>query len=116
MKRNHWIKAGFLAVLTIYATQSLLAQALDEELGPEDYDPAPRLPAIASKGEVVEMSGISIIGNHELPKTLFIVPWKNSEVGVDTDLTNTLNEGMQPVDKTVFLRELEYYEFSRGTP
>lgn len=60
-------------------------------------------------GEVVEMSGISIIGNRELPKTLFIVPWKNSEVGVDTDLTNTLNEGMQPVDREVFLRELEYY-------
>jgi hypothetical protein len=63
----------------------------------------------AGTGEVVEMSGISIIGNRELPKTLFIVPWKNSEVGVDTDLTNTLNEGMQPVDREVFLRELEYY-------
>ena len=68
----------------------------------------------AGTGEVVEMSGISIIGNRELPKTLFIVPWKNSEVAVDTELTNTLNEGMQPVDQEVFLRELEYYEFSKG--
>lgn len=67
---------------------------------------------VSSSGEVVEMSGISIIGNRELPKTLFIVPWKNSEVGVDTDLTNTLNEGMQPVDQEVFLRELEYYKSS----
>lgn len=67
-------------------------------------------------GEVVEMSGISIIGNRELPKTLFIVPWKNSEVGVDTDLTNSLNEGMQPVDRDVFLRELEYYNSSRDLP
>lgn len=67
-------------------------------------------------GEVVEMSGISIIGNRELPKTLFIVPWKNSEVSGDTDLTNTLNEGMQPVDRDVFLRELDYYNSSRDSP
>lgn len=64
--------------------------------------------------DVVEMSGISIIGNRELPKTLFIVPWKNSEVGVETELTNTLNEGLQPLDREVFNRELEYYEFSHG--
>lgn len=64
-------------------------------------------------GDVVEMSGISIIGNDELPKTLFIVPWKNSEVGVETELTNTLNEGMQPVDREVFQRELEYYDLTR---
>lgn len=68
----------------------------------------------ADTGEVVEMSGISIIGNRELPKTLFIVPWKNSEVAVDTDLTNNLNEGMQPVDQEVFLRELEYYNSTRN--
>lgn len=113
MKRKYWKISVFLAALMLCAAQCLQAQT-DEEFDPDDYEPAPRLPAIASKGEVVEMSGISIIGNHELPKTLFIVPWKNSEVAVDTDLTNTLNEGMQPVDKTVFLRELEYYEFSRG--
>jgi hypothetical protein len=72
-------------------------------------------PAFAAKkkDDVVEMSGISIIGNRELPKTLFIVPWKNSEVGVETELTNTLNEGMQPLDQEVFKRELDYYEFSR---
>ncbi|MBN1379181.1 MAG: hypothetical protein JXA04_08075 [Gammaproteobacteria bacterium] len=65
--------------------------------------------------EVVEMSGISIIGNRELPKTLFIVPWKNSEVNVETDLTNTLNEGLLPLDQEVFKRELEYYDFSHSS-
>lgn len=61
--------------------------------------------------EVVELSGISIIGNRELPKTLFIVPWKNTEVGYETRLTNTLDEGMKPVDREVFVRELDYYDF-----
>lgn len=74
-------------------------------------------PAFAAKKkqeeDVVEMSGISIIGNRELPKTLFIVPWKSSEVGVETELTNTLNEVMRPLDREVFERELDYYEFSK---
>ncbi len=70
--------------------------------------------AYAQEEEVVDLSGISIIGNRELPKTLFIVPWKNSEVGVETELTNTLDEGMRPVDPDVFMRELDFYEFSQG--
>lgn len=72
-------------------------------------------PICFAEEDVVEMSGISIIGNRELPKTLFIVPWKNSEVNVETDLTNSLNEGLRPLDQEVFKRELEYYEFSHGS-
>ena len=71
--------------------------------------------AYAADDEVVEMSGISIIGNRELPKTLFIVPWKNSEVNAETDLTNSLNEGLRPLDQEVFKRELEYYDFSHSS-
>ncbi|HEX7028411.1 MAG TPA: hypothetical protein VF268_14315 [Gammaproteobacteria bacterium] len=87
---------------------TLLAQSIQAQEGASDTDNA-------GTGDVVEMSGISIIGNRELPKTLFIVPWKNSEVAVDTDLTNTLNEGMQPVDQDVFLRELQYYNATRDS-
>ncbi len=67
------------------------------------------------KDEVVkELSGISIIGNKEAPKSLYIVPWKNSEVGVESSLTSgLLDETMKPVDKDVFMRELEFYELSR---
>jgi len=38
--------------------------------------------------EVKELSGISIIGNKEAPKSLYIVPWQNSEVGVATSLNS----------------------------
>ena len=63
--------------------------------------------------EVKELSGISIIGNKEAPKSLYIVPWKNSEVGVETSLTSSLlDDSVKLVDKEVFLRELNYYEFS----
>lgn len=63
--------------------------------------------------EVKELSGISIIGNKEAPKSLYIVPWKNSEVGVRSSLTSgLLDNSMQPIDKDVFMRELKFYELS----
>lgn len=63
--------------------------------------------------EVKELSGISIIGNKEAPKSLYIVPWKSSEVGVESELVSSLMDGkLKPLDKEVFMRELEFYELS----
>lgn len=65
--------------------------------------------------EVKELSGISIIGNKEAPKSLYIVPWQNSEVGVATSLdSGLLDDSMRPIDKEVFLRELEFYQLSHA--
>jgi hypothetical protein len=65
--------------------------------------------------EVKELSGISIIGNKEAPKSLYIVPWQNSEVGVATSLrSGLLDDSMRPLDKDVFLRELDFYELSHS--
>jgi hypothetical protein len=64
--------------------------------------------------EVKELSGISIIGNKEAPKSLYIVPWKNSQVGVETSLkSGLLDDSNKLIDKEVFMRELEYYELSQ---
>ena len=56
------------------------------------------------------LSGMSILGNEEAPKSLVIVPWKSSEIGDDVSLTDTLDDRALPVDKEVFLRELRFYE------
>jgi hypothetical protein len=56
------------------------------------------------------MSGMSILGNEETPKSLVIVPWKSSEMGDAISLSDTLDDRATPVDKEVFLRELRYYE------
>ncbi len=62
------------------------------------------------KNEAKELSGISIMGNEEAPKSLFIVPWKGSELGDENFLSSSLlNEKMVPVDKEVFQRELDFY-------
>ena len=60
------------------------------------------------------MSGMSILGNEEAPKSLVIIPWKSSELGDDISLSDTLDDRARPVDKEVFLRELNFYEIRSG--
>jgi hypothetical protein len=64
------------------------------------------------QSEAKELSGMSIVGNAEAPKSLYIVPWKSSEIGVETSLDTMLNEGDVPVDRDVFMRQLEFYKVS----
>jgi hypothetical protein len=59
-----------------------------------------------------ELSGMSIVGNDEAPKSLYIVPWKSSEIGVETSLNRMLDEGDVPVDRDVFERQIEFYQVS----
>lgn len=79
----------------------------------------PALTARAEEGGAVEgsaeakmVSGISIVGNDEAPKALYIVPWKSSEIGVKTSLKMMLTESATPVDREVFMRQLDFFEVS----
>ena len=58
------------------------------------------------------LSGMSVLGNDEAPMSLFIVPWKTSELGVETNLQRTLDERDVPVDRDVFMREIDFYQVS----
>jgi hypothetical protein len=58
-----------------------------------------------------------IIGNRELPKVLYIVPWKKPLPG---DLTgrpgaSVLDEALAPIDRDVFRRQLRYDAQARDT-
>lgn len=59
-----------------------------------------------------ELAGMSIVGNDEAPKSLYIVPWKSSELGVETSLQMLANSGDTPLDREVFQRHLAYYQIS----
>jgi hypothetical protein len=59
-----------------------------------------------------ELSGMSIVGNDEAPKALYIVPWKSSEIGVETGMSMMLSESDVPVDRDVFMRQLGFFEVS----
>src|SRR6185369_14119330 len=68
----------------------------------------------AADPEAKMVRGMSVLGNNEAPMSLFIVPWKSSELGGETNLKRTLNERDLPVDRDVFLRELAFYQASVG--
>jgi hypothetical protein len=55
------------------------------------------------------MSGMSILGNQDAPKSLVIVPWKSSEIGNGIGVSRALDTRIRAVDKDVFMRELKYY-------
>ena len=61
------------------------------------------------------MSGMSILGNQEAPKSLVIVPWKSSEIGNGIGVSRALDTRIRAVDKDVFMRELKYYGIRSGT-
>ena len=92
--------------------------ALSEEaVGPAETAES-AVSTVEPQGEGIEepktLSGMSILGNEEAPKSLVIIPWKSSELGDDISLTDTLDDRAQPVDKEVFLRELSFYEIRAG--
>jgi hypothetical protein len=68
--------------------------------------------------EILDLEGLKVIGNQELPKSLMIVPWKRSELGelLGHSLDTLLDAGLGPLDRDVFRRELDYYRVGAGLP
>jgi hypothetical protein len=71
--------------------------------------------AAAAPTEPKSMSGMSILGNQETPKSLVIVPWKSSEIGNGIGVSRALDTRIRAVDKDVFMRELKYFAIRSGT-
>jgi hypothetical protein len=74
---------------------------------------APRTGAGAGKShDSIELDSTQITGNRELPKVLYIVPWKRSDLGdlVGKPVNSLLDEVLAPVDRDVFKRENRYYD------
>ena len=99
-----------VAILTLAFLASVaLAQ---EEPAEADSEQAS---AETSEGGVKTMSGMSILGNEEAPKSLVIVPWKSSRIGDGIGVDNALDDRPRPVDREVFMRELHYFELRSGS-
>lgn len=58
----------------------------------------------------LEVEGTAVIGNRELPKVLYVVPWKRSELADDDPgVQGLVDEALGPLDREVFVRKVEYY-------
>ena len=64
--------------------------------------------AFAQDHAVIDKS--QIIGNRELPKVLYIVPWKKPVPGdlSGRPMESVLDEALAPLDKDVFRRQVKY--------
>jgi len=62
--------------------------------------------------DTIQLDTTDITGNRELPKVLYIVPWKRSDLGdlVGKPANSLLDEVLAPVDRDVFKRENRYYD------
>jgi hypothetical protein len=82
----------------------------------------PLAPAAAPKGakssDRIELDTTQISGNRELPKVMYVVPWRKADPGEFTGrpLNSLLDEALTPVDRDVFRRQNRYYAALSGEP
>lgn len=100
-----------LAAVLLGAGGPCVAQTAADP-GPEAAGkPAPAAPRAARKAEKLELGTTVITGNQELPKVMYIVPWKHPEAGNlrGKPLQSMVDEALAPVDREVFNREINYF-------
>jgi len=95
--------------------------AVSQDAG-EEIEPAVSSATLAqdvsrqeSGGQVmdrIELGRTEITGNAELPKVLYIVPWKKSDPGelMGRPVNTLLDEVLAPLDREEFMREVGYYD------
>ncbi len=96
------------------ADAEIMPRANLEALAP-DEEPMPRVTAArapAGSADRLELDATSIRGNQELPKVLYIVPWKDPELGdlVGKPVNSLVDEVLAPVDREVFRRQIRYFD------
>jgi hypothetical protein len=75
----------------------------------------PRAATTAAGGSArdrVELENTQITGNRELPKVMYVVPWKKPDLGDfgGRPAKSLLDELLEPVDRDVFKRQNRYFE------
>jgi hypothetical protein len=72
--------------------------------------------AVAQAEDRADLDPTQVIGSRELPKVLYIVPWKPPLAGdlVGRPVTSLLDEALAPVDRDVFRRQVQYHATTEG--
>ena len=67
---------------------------------------------VAWSADRIELDDTSIVGTRELPKVLYIVPWKNTRLGTLAGVSEngSFDEGLVALDREVLQKEIEYYD------
>lgn len=117
------MKAVSMTALLLFATNVAFAAdpapqssaAKQEAAQPAQAEAQKPTGSAATKGkrsaDRLDLDTTVVTGNRELPKVLYIVPWKKADLGdLPSQPFNTLlDEALTPVDRDVFRREVTYY-------
>ena len=110
--------AAFAAVGQEPASDEELMPAVDTsaplEQESDSVAPAPDVMRTTTRNRVMDsmqLSRTEITGNQELPKVLYIVPWKKSDPGdlMGKPVNSLMDDVLAPVDREEFLRQVNYY-------
>jgi hypothetical protein len=105
---------GLSAAITVAALLCVPASRADDRAKTDraktERATTDRATADRTQVDRATIDNTQIIGNRELPKVLYIVPWKKPGAG---DLTgppteSVLNEALAPIDRDVFRRQVHY--------
>jgi hypothetical protein len=113
MSAKHWMTL----VAACVALNALAAEPTEPAREAQTPTPAESTQADGgvrqtTRTDRLELDTTVVTGNRELPKVLYIVPWKKADLGdLPAQPFNTLlDEVLTPVDRDVFRREVTYYE------
>lgn len=72
----------------------------------------PRPKSASKKTDYLALGTTTVTGNKELPKVMYIVPWKQSDLGDlgGRPVNSLLDDVLAPVDREVFRRQVDYYQ------
>jgi hypothetical protein len=107
------IRQVFLLSTTIVLV-GMSARADDVAVA-DAIDPAVTTTPAASRPlstDRLQLDTTSIRGNQELPRVLYIVPWKDPAMGnlVGKPVNSLIDEVLAPVDRDVFRRQTSYFD------
>jgi len=109
MNASRFLMTG-LVVAGAAALASVPAAAQTRNAKAEAAAAATAAAASAAAPDRADLDRSQIIGNRELPKVTYIVPWKKPGPGDLTGrpLVSVLDEALAPVDRDVFRRQVRY--------
>jgi hypothetical protein len=98
-----------LDVLLLAALLTASPLATAEEPAAAGTQPAAGTAPAAADELLLER--IEITGNRELPKVLYIVPWRKPDPGalLGKPVNTLLDEVLAPLDREEFIRQVDYY-------
>ena len=104
---------GLIATATLAEDAAVAEDRAVAEAEPAAVSPTPP----RATADQLFLDSTSIRGNQELPRVMYIVPWKDPRLGdvIGKPVNSLIDEVLAPVDRDVFLRQTKYFDQLYGS-